>query len=117
MQISPEYQAFLKAADTIESDADRYNFMQVRKPRDETDSGCLLGWVGFYLGVEVETGRYDFAYATAQALKLEEGTIYLAPEVFYGRLDRIGPDTWRDDHKAAALALRAYADKYYKETA
>lgn len=44
-------QAVLAAADHIEQHPETYNFMLFDRPKSETDKSCILGWIGFYLGL------------------------------------------------------------------
>lgn len=55
--------ALLKAADQIEQNPESYNFKTNDKPDGCGSPGCILGWVGAFLGIESDP-EFPGAYAS-----------------------------------------------------
>lgn len=98
------YQAIMKAADHIEANPSLYDFSC---SRPECGSpGCMLGWIGVYLGMPDDTINVE----VSTALGLEQWT-----GIFYHRVDELsgGNCQYVLDARVAAKGMRLYAEKYH----
>ena len=76
------YDAMMKAADFIEANPDRYDFLSVYTPGDRAPSsnffdnkpsyGCMIGWTGHFL----EMGQGVHITAVCRAIGVSEGELY-----------------------------------------
>ena len=114
-------QAILRAADSIEQNPRLFNFMTSSKPDPNCGTpGCVLGWIGFHLGIIA----INMPTPTAQALGCPKETLPISNDLvayedwgFYRRMTEIsGNSLWRYSPGACASALRKYADKYHPAT-
>lgn len=94
-------QAILAAADHIERNPASYEFYALYVPSDTSCKACMLGWVGYMLGMHGEPNN-----AVKRRLGLPAFDGYLLISETSGL---------RDFHciEQVCKALRAYADKYH----
>jgi hypothetical protein len=101
------YDAIMKAAHYIELNPQQWKFRNIQIPMNECGtSGCALGWIGYFLGME----RGSVVAYVARALtghKTDCGGI------FYQQLAEFGCDVFVDKPATVAAALRRYAAKYH----
>ena len=111
--------AILMAADSIEKYPSLFDFMSNEKPNlDCGTPGCVLGWIGFYLGIDAEL----MPTPTGQALDCPKMTltdkctdsVMYEDWGFYRRMNDVsGHSDWRDGAPACVAALHKYADRYF----
>lgn len=109
--------AMLEAANFIDEDSKRYEFLNFSKPNpfnatsNSQTKGCLLGWIGFFLGVDSsEIWGYPLSIAEIIFPHVEGN----AENFFYKKLDSFGLGFREnmDDAGAATKALRQLAEEY-----
>jgi len=110
-------QAILKAADSIETQPDLFDFHSVAVPECGTP-GCAIGWIVAHSGVEVPytEGRHGRARYWSRNHKDRELLGLDDSGVFYDRMNSFGNTYWQEKAQTTATALRLYADKFHPET-
>lgn len=103
------YDAMMKAADHIEANPRDFDFNSIYHPDGCGTPGCALGWVGHFLGPVCASG-FSWVDATARALGVAELEFYDRMNALDGGMD------WTDTATNCATTLRAYANKYHKDT-
>lgn len=105
-------QAILNAADLIEKSPDRYDFYSNDKPGCGTP-GCMLGWIGHFMGVPASRGVLPYTAAVSRALGFEGASAH--HEFVSQLLDVCHPLSLHPliGKHEVSKSLRLYADKYH----
>jgi hypothetical protein len=104
--------AILAAADMIEQNPDRFEFMEIGIPSPSCGTpGCALGWISYFAGCTRKPDQY-FPYVNCLPLMEPEWT---AAVQFYARMDDLTEKSrdWRYSAPLCAHTLRLYADTYH----
>ena len=106
------YEALKKAADFIERNPSNYNYFSMFVPPDLNHSGCLLGWTGYFLGM-------DHTYLTTTNTDVVRRLGHSCTLAFYDDVASCFGESHSfesfSDHKKSADALRSVAEKYHKQ--
>ena len=102
--------AILSTASLFEVRPAALDFTQYRVPKLPDETGCPLGWIGYYLGM---IGK---AHLVARTFVPEDDVIDNAQWRFFGRMNEISDSmSWIRDSALCAKSLRYYADMYHGE--
>ena len=105
--------AILKAAEHIEARPWAYNFFQNRMPGSNNDTGCALGWIGYFLG-NIRQGIDEVSKVITNSNWEDR---YTWCDAFYFELDMLVPRkrnrSWRFSAQLCVRALRLYADRHF----
>jgi hypothetical protein len=101
------YEAFMKAADHIESRPHLFNFDLYEMPGTCNTPGCALGWVGFFSGLEFSHQGFIGVRTDVSPQMLG-----IRSTEFYDRMAEWGLN-WMRDASCCARSLRLYAEKYH----
>jgi hypothetical protein len=93
-------EAILKAADHIERNPHLFRFSRTEIP-DCGTPGCALGWIGFFMGIEVG------------ACILSTQPAIASDRDFYDRMTALTDPFWIVSSETCAKGLRLYANKYH----
>lgn len=103
-------EAILAAADHIERNPGAYNYQSNSKPSCNSP-GCLMGWIGFFAGVE--EAEYGYMGDVCSAVGFDYCDIlrftFAMPDDAYMQLGGL----YTKSAPVAAKVLRLYADKYH----
>lgn len=110
--------AMLETAKFLETYPERYMFLQFSKPTILSPSdtyfgkGCLLGWIGYFLGVPNNTE--NFGYPSKVALEVLPNFVHMPPNMlemqFYRELESLVNGGIDQDAIIAAGALRQFVE-------
>jgi hypothetical protein len=111
------YDAILAAADHIEKYPQCFEFTNARVPSDRGDTGCALGWIGYFLNkhaAEFPGPRHWHDEVALDLLRVPRGYSFLSTSHIYERIECLaGTSRWMDEADICAKALRRYAKKYH----
>jgi hypothetical protein len=108
MDNAPINEAIKKAALRIRART-HYEFLTTTKPTDEKGQACLLGWIGYYLGLPD-----DPDYPLLVAKTLYPGTSGASSMLqFFAALEQIDKGDWDDNNFLASKVLKKYADQAF----
>ena len=106
-------QAILRAADWIEKNPSDYSFGSCEVPECGTP-GCMVGWIGHFLGIE-KGKHFVWDYPCNYGERGITPIIGCHAGTFINRIRPLVPRQFDiyANAKHAAIALRAYAEKYH----
>lgn len=107
-------QAILKAADHIEQNPDHFRYVSNDRPDAGCGTpGCMLGWIGIFLGMKEE--RYGGSWAAQVAKAI--GTSHSSFVHGFVSVEAQARQLWVHEnpnaHTNAAALLRIFADRYH----
>lgn len=100
-------EAILKAADSIESRPDLFNYWATVPDQSCGAPGCALGWIALHAGT-----FHGRTWDREQLAKLLGGDRVNHDYQFYQRMNGIC-EGWESSARTCAPAMRLYADKYH----
>lgn len=104
------YDAVMRAADHIERNPHLFNFVRSYVP-DCNTPGCLMGWVGHFMGLRTGTLAWD-GVARHFGIEKETGRWHAFDDLVRRELGDEGYLGYQWDVAVAAKFLRLYAAKY-----
>jgi hypothetical protein len=112
------YDAFLAAADHIESHPERFEFLCSLTPMGLNVCGCAIGWVGYFSerfrATEFAPGYGAPVEAVASVLFGIGYNDKMDEIEFYVRMEKLcGSNAWKTNARLCAKTLRAYAALYH----
>ena len=110
--------ALLKAADQIEHNPESYSFKENGKPNACGTPGCMIGWLGVFLGVAGDPHVWVSAVHRAVGFKFDD-----IMDTWNDYTNSLPGDEWDrfyrngmtkvNDPRYASAAMRHFADMYY----
>lgn len=116
-------EAILRAADHLAENPKRLDFSRVRMPQDPNDTGCVLGWIGYFMGAQPTMidglPYYLTRYNSLGSIERKLGWRYEGD--FFDEMNKLQPfwekvlmfRPWFINGKGCAKTLRRYADRYH----
>jgi hypothetical protein len=108
--------AFLRTADVIERNPDRFEFGSYAVPsrHDCGTPACALGWICAFMGRRVARKSDNGDPGDVFCVTRGVAPLGITEGQFYRRMDEVaGTIDWHDTGADCARALRLYADKWY----
>lgn len=107
--------AILKAADSIETHRNLYEFCSTRIPDPDCGTpGCALGWIGFHLGIPK---RETLGHGLTQNNHSVYDALGIDSQCCFDHLRQtVGHGKWKFQAIECAKALRQYADIHHPIT-
>jgi len=96
------YDAIMKAAEHVERTPADYNFNRLYVPDKCGTTGCMLGWIGFFLGMFGQTN-----VAVKKAIGLPH------PGAYTFLTEMSGGNAYMESNVEAAKTMRLYAEKHH----
>ena len=109
------YEAIMLAANQIENNPAKFDFMATEVPTTCRTPGCALGWIGHYLGMGSRTAYVSHRHVP-EKLGIQPPNLddpHSATGEFYAILDRLSGKNWRWSATNCAAAMRAYANEFH----